>query len=550
MLFNFDEYVALMSESGRWNVILSGATSPSTFDYISFGDAVYFGNGEEEDKATDDGTESRKMGITAPVSAPTVALGVAGALTGDYLYKFAYVNSSTGHISNGSPVSASITTTSDKVDLSDIAASADPQVDKINIYRTTDGGATFLYLTQIDNGTTTYTDNAADSTLGTTQAPTANYPPTREHVGFEEWDGRIFCFAKNSTFLDFSNDETQTVSGEGLPEESFDTFNYIDFRAKIYGVRKSPDYNELMVHTSKGIYSVVKTGVSEAPYTYVIRNSQWYAVSHKSIVNIYNEQWFMGGQGRLMSINGAGAANYESYLIEPTMSDDGNILAYPDVQAAHYIPGDKNQYRIIVPESGQSSPNRMFAANYRQLTPVTQEGWTFPVWELHNIAATALGTFINSSGDMLLVTGTSAGKLIQQDTGTDDDGEAIDWSITIGWTRVTESAFRHHLATHLLGYYLPLGTYSIPVTTSFDFGNVQGDVYSIDMTSEGSLWDVALWDVGVWDAGGNLKLWSVPIYGDFKTMSVMFSGSSLAQSFEQHSMSVLFVPIEGLRDAV
>lgn len=61
---------------------------------------------------------------------------------------------------------------------------------KVNIYRTADGGSVFYYVGQVNNGTTSYTDNTSDSTIQTNNVllyttggiPDHEKPPTCKHI--------------------------------------------------------------------------------------------------------------------------------------------------------------------------------------------------------------------------------------------------------------------------------------------------------------------------------------------------------------------------------
>lgn len=100
----------------------------------------------------------------------TVTAGDGTGLTGSFRYRFQYV-CSRGDIRG--PISLtekSITSVSDKdIDIEGIPGTADPQVDKIYIYRTKESGAVFYYLDAVDNPgggeTVDYTDDTPDASL-------------------------------------------------------------------------------------------------------------------------------------------------------------------------------------------------------------------------------------------------------------------------------------------------------------------------------------------------------------------------------------------------
>lgn len=96
----------------------------------------------------------------------------ATAGTAPLQYGYAYMNSATDDISNMSPASAPIVIFQNNEVVIQGDGSADPQVDVIPIFRTAQGGSTFLYLDQVPNPGAgqkwTYIDhNIPDSQLNT-----------------------------------------------------------------------------------------------------------------------------------------------------------------------------------------------------------------------------------------------------------------------------------------------------------------------------------------------------------------------------------------------
>ncbi len=108
---------------------------------------------------------SRKAGVVVPTTKLTVATGASGVLNATYSYKYTNVNDQ-GHESSPSAVSSDVVPSSEKVDLTDILVGPTGTSSR-KIYRTTGGGALYLFLVEIaDNTTTIYTDNIADASLG------------------------------------------------------------------------------------------------------------------------------------------------------------------------------------------------------------------------------------------------------------------------------------------------------------------------------------------------------------------------------------------------
>lgn len=104
--------------------------------------------------------------VTAP-SAPSVALGTVGVLTGNYRYQITFVTS-TGRETEAGSSSSQISPSSQKVEITNIPIyRGNISVTKRKIYRTEAGGLSFYLVNTIENNTeTTYSDNIADGSLG------------------------------------------------------------------------------------------------------------------------------------------------------------------------------------------------------------------------------------------------------------------------------------------------------------------------------------------------------------------------------------------------
>lgn len=534
--------VFTLSATGVKTTIGTGFTADETFDFIGFKNTVYMSNGVDEPKKWD-GTTFSKWGITKPATAITFAAAGAGVLTGDYMYAYTFFNSNTGHESTRSPLSAVFTAAANTVNLTGITVSADAQVTRRRIYRTTSGGAIFFFLTEIaDNVTTVYADNTPDSSLGTTEAPEDNEPPSN-FVFLEEWDGRIWGVEKNSTKLKFSNSDYLTLPGTGLPEESFSTDNEIDFAVKINGIKKSPYFNELWVHTVKGIRAVRPTSIPDDPYDPIFRNDSWSSISHYSIVNIYNDQWFITEQAKVISMDYTGNVHYESESIEDELTNL-NFAKISKIQAAHYRNGTKNQYRFLYTRSGQTNPDRMVAINYLNRTPQKR-----PTIEIHRIGfSKAIGVVKDSNLQDILYTSDTSQFIQKQDTGTNDNGAAIDWSFSVGWLRSAGSPIPTAFPRWLKMYFVPKGDYNINLRTDFDFGMSGGQVFPVNMLGIGDAFDTTfILDYSVLAGNNPLISNTKDLGGDYQYAEITLFGNALDQVMELHNMMLLFESIEGFR---
>jgi hypothetical protein len=549
---NGGDEVFTMTVTGTKTVVGTGYTVGEIMDFVNYKDNVYYSNGTDAGR-TFNGTSERLWGIVKPVSANTFAADTAGALTGAYQYTYTYYNSTTLGESSNAPFSAVHNVVANTINLTGLVASADPQVDQKRIYRTTNGGAVFLLVATIANATTTYADNTADTALGSTEVPLYNDPPP-SFLGMEEWDGRIWGFEFASTKLWYSNDEFLTPAGSGLPWESFGADNFLDYNLVVYGIKKSPNFNELWVHTSGGLYAVVPSGIAEDPYYTRIRNSSWHAISHYSILNIYNNQWFVTPSSKVISIDSSGYLNAEAYLIEPTLAL-ANPTFLSKIQAVHYRFGNVNQYRIVYAEGVSTDFSKMLAANYLQKTPPDENFMRYPVWEYHNIASTCMAVIKNSSQQEILYTGTSDGRIKRQDIGTNDDSSAIDWSMSLGWINyligeaTSTKIYKTYLARYIVTYYRPLGSWFFNMQTNFDFGNSGGQIYSVKAEpTMGTRFDIDhIFDLSTFAGEQDLIRVPTSIGGDYHYIEFKWFGNTTDQVFEMHNSTILSKEVEGFR---
>jgi hypothetical protein len=181
-----------------------------------------------------DGTSITNMGITPPLTAPTVAVGIAGLLTGAYQYKLTFVNGATDGESDPSPASTTVSPSSQRVNLSALAVSTDPQVNLKRLYRTVNGGSAFLFLAEIANSDTTYTDNILDADLAEQVIEDNGVGPQASYL--EVYNGMVLL-----TGLAAPNQSRVAVSGVLRPE-AFDPENVYDLDPEetdiITGIRK------------------------------------------------------------------------------------------------------------------------------------------------------------------------------------------------------------------------------------------------------------------------------------------------------------------------
>lgn len=189
--------------------------------------------------------------------APTTSVSGTGitASTG-WTYVYCYMNSVTGHVSSPSPPSASTGPVTNKTVNVSVIASTDPQVDKIRIFRTTDGGGGVWFEIAggpFANATTSYPDTTTDANLSVITAPTFGFnDPPPNGKGMVWFANRIWFF-QNAT-LYFTDWEEMNI---GVPEEgsvSGPAGNFWNFSSEITGLSVAQD--GVLVFLAGGIYKI------------------------------------------------------------------------------------------------------------------------------------------------------------------------------------------------------------------------------------------------------------------------------------------------------
>lgn len=137
----------------------------------------------------------RRLNTQAPTSAPVTATNGAGALTGAYFWRIAFlVKDADGHVLSHSPygpASVSLTLASQKARLTNIEKSGDPQVNSRRIARTASGGSTYFEVIDIDdNTTTTYDDDMTDAGINVLPIATLGSGPKMYLVA--SWKNRLW----------------------------------------------------------------------------------------------------------------------------------------------------------------------------------------------------------------------------------------------------------------------------------------------------------------------------------------------------------------------
>jgi hypothetical protein len=258
--------------------ISAGEDPSAVYQYVQNSFICYASNGINAWRFVDNaGTLTKyKWGISAPLTAPAIALS-PGTLTLSFgrTYVACYVSKYTDslgiqRISVGppSPISAHTGPIANQiVELSDLDASTDPQVNFIWIFETSDSpfntSATFFFAAEIANGTTSYGDALLDANLDQTRlAPFDNNPAPPSPI-LETFQSSVA--ALNVDQLRLSGTDLITL---GIPEEAWplELFFNIPSGSRLGTAMISPDAgNSLIVDTADAKFDY--TGYDASTFT-------------------------------------------------------------------------------------------------------------------------------------------------------------------------------------------------------------------------------------------------------------------------------------------
>jgi hypothetical protein len=418
--------------SAAWNDLRTSLTAGKRYSFATHQGYCYVANGTDANFKLWN-TAASAVGIAPPAAAPTVAQGDAGTLSGRYVYAYCYHRSTPAVLTgNPSPISAQITVSSHKVDVT-VVHSSDPQVDYIDIYRSQNldagGDATILYkATEVSNTDQVYHDNAADSALTTTMEYDNTVPPKAMFV----------LLHKDIIFYANCPDQTDGGSlvmwskvgrGEAVPAANY---QYIDRR----------DGNEITGIASVGDYVIVfkknKIAVIEGDF------SSYYVFSHKlgciapwAIIQYEDKILFLSEEG-WKAFDGANLYDVSDSL-RPLITSgyiSSNLQAV--YSAARYHVLDQFLYLCNHP----SATPRVFAGQFLvpllyinrgipETTSYNIVGWTYHEYPNHTL--TCLAEYTDANGVGRVIAGSSNGYVYQLDSGPADDTHDIPYRMETGW---------------------------------------------------------------------------------------------------------------------
>jgi hypothetical protein len=404
---------------------IKSSLTGNTIRFVDYDDNCYFADGGRPQIYN--GTTVRNMGVDSPGTAPTISPSGTGSITGAYYAKVTFVNAD-GVESNPSAASTVANASSDaQFDWTNIPTLADHNR---RIYRTEAGGVDYYLVDEIeDDTTTTYTDTLSDVVLaaGTLLVTTNNVPP----------DATIIHVHKNIMFFVDANDPRKVwnskVAGnmEGYTSAGLEqvpgadaTYPYF----KIYPntvTALSTFANALIVSGegfTKAVYGSIFGGASDDTSTVDIDTIG--ALSHEAVKECIDPN-----QRNILLIATKQGVKYLTRGLQDN-SLEAAPLSYPvqryfdnstsrSNQTA-YFHNSRFYIAITHVESGEAAS----ATNNKVLVYDFRTNQWYPYWTINS------GGFAEANG--LLYCGDSTkGIIYQMNTGSDDNGENIEFVIDL-----------------------------------------------------------------------------------------------------------------------
>lgn len=476
-------------------------TASNKVDYTEYQNIMFMGNGGVTPYKYN-GTEFTRHGIPVPNSVPAAATTSAGVLLGVYSYKVVYVNS---YSAFGNPSAATTTFTaaaSSVVGLTSIpVAPISFGVNARRLYRTTNSGTTWLFLTTIaDNTTTTYADNTPDASLGASAPANNDAPSLYKYVcTFQE---RLFTVDDtNPMYVNYSE------LGEPFYFPVTNFFKIGDGDGEIItGVK--PHGNGLMVYKNNSVWVIYMENTDPTNWRRIQTNAKYGGASHRGIVDYDSLQMFLATRFNkpvgFAAIQGASivpdntqltvnavTSEFKSDKIEPHMANIQTTYIR-NVAAIDW----KNKVWIAVTYSdSQTTNNRIYQFDYQRRTKDRTTGSWVPFTGM-NISCFTIYNNKLYGGDS-----TATGFVYELDqAGTfSDSGTAIN---SYFWTKEFEGPMGdkdwqkdYRFANFLIEL---LGNYLIRFRYRVNSDDSVGNQIEIDTNAGGSNWNGFAWGVGNW----------------------------------------------------
>ena len=526
--FNGNGYILSGTSFNAIPSATSAFTAMTRVFSSEYEDNIYFGNGGSIPMKWN-GTAFTRHGVYPPVSACVASAASAGsALTGDYIYKVAFVNSNVVE-SDLSP-GVNITLTGQNGYLTGIPVA--PQSWGVNaryIYRTEANSSTvFYYLTTLANNTATvYTDSTPDASLVTEAPVDQGYPPNYSAILYHA--DRLFMIDPVTNWVWYTDAGNPYVVAAASFLRAGDQTGDIPVSLGIYD-------NYLMIFCKKSTYCVYMPSADETSWVTVKIRSPYGCKSPFSVVPVQNRLMFAAMEGdkfvgmgalaaegldQIATISQVGAVGGDlaSQNIERQMFDINPLYLENIASFVH-----KNKCYIACNMGTTSINDTVWIFDYSRTNLSKEQKYTWAKWD--GMAVSQMAVY---DGKLYYGSQAATGFVHEMNTQTfNDNGVAINSYI---WTKEYAGADGHETYwkdwrfVNIL--YELVGGFNMGITTRVDSDASDGVADQISCDPASSLWDTMIWDVDNWEAGKN--------DADFKKSIGVFYGKRIQFKFSNQN---------------
>jgi hypothetical protein len=255
--------------------------------------------------------------------------------------------------------------------------------------------------------------------------------------------------------------------------------------------------DELIATTRRSVHKFTKTGVSATPFTRREITSHVGNMAPRGMIVMDNG---------LLFVDYTGIYFYDGALLVRASKDiDGtwgliNKDYLSGVVAVNYKP--KNWVVFSVPYgSGQATNNLCLAYDYLESSPGNGK---FVWWMFDNITAQSMGIMRNSSLVDELWTGDNQCRVMLQDSGTNDDGNAfnqVGHHKSFDFKKPNKDK-RLHECRYIVN---ASGNWNLNISQDIDLSDAPSSNTSISLYRPGSLWGTMVWGRDTWATQGTLQ---------------------------------------------
>ncbi len=522
---------------------LSVFTAGALVGFSEFQNYVFMGNGGAAPYKYN-GTNFTRHGIPMPSSNTlSLASGNSGGLTGDYRYKFSYVNSALveGDVSSAT---ATFTAAAATISVTSIpTAAASLGIIARRLYRTQAGGSSYALVTSIGNNTdTSYSDTVADGSL-TTAAPTdQGEPPNYQVVKYHA--GRLFVNdPANPNYIVWSEVDNPYVF-------KADSFIKIGDATSDLVVTFEPYDQHLVVFCRNSVFILYMPSTDDADWVLLRTRSPYGCRSPFGVAAERNRLIFAATEADrfvgFAELQGAALTTDATLLTDAVMGSDlvsqqiePDIALVPSTMVPKIVMQvyKSKVWIALAYGANQTTNNRVYIYDFSIANLQKRKASWAPQ------SGIAASMFCIYSSTITWGSATTSGLALKGDqTAYNDDGSAINsywWGAEVSGLKGHEGYFKNwRRVTLLVEKY---GAYFMQLRYRLDSDlSTLGNTQDIDLSPGGSTWGSMIWGSANWSVGQKMEDEKVDLgQSPGERIQVGFSNkNTVNQGFKVHGLTI------------